>query len=340
MKKKIILSVLVIILIAASFIAYKIFGPSVQSKDVQYLFIRTGSSMKDLKKELIDKKFIASSAQFSQVAKLLKYKNVKPGRYKVYDGMSVYELVRMLRGGVQTPVNLVITKLRTKEDLARRAGNIFECDSLQLIRFLSSNDSLKQFEVDTTTVMTLVLPLTYSGNWNSTPQKIMLRFQTAWKEFWNNERKQKATTLGLTPIQVSTLASIIDEETNKASDRPNVASVYLNRIKQGMPLQADPTVKFALKNFALKRVLNAHLETKSPYNTYLNAGLPPGPICTAQTETIDAVLNAPKTEYLYFVANSAFDGTHVFTTNYADHLKYAREYQTALTKLLDSANKK
>ena len=143
-------------------------------------------------------------------------------------------------------------------------------------------------------------------------------------------------------MEVSVLASIIDEETNKASDRPNIASVYLNRIKKGMPLQADPTVKFAMRDFGLKRILNAHLKTASPYNTYLNKGLPPGPICTPATETIDAVLNAPSTDYLYFVANSNFDGTHIFTSNYADHMKYARLYQQELTVLLnkkDSARK-
>ena len=253
--------------------------------------------------------------------------------------MSVYKLVRMLRGGFQAPVNLVITKLRTKEDFAKRAGNIFESDSLQLIQFLNSNDSLKQFDVDTTTVMSIALPLTYSVNWNSTPKKILQNLFTAWKEFWTAERKQKAKDKGLTPIQISILASIVDEETNKAIDRPNVASVYLNRIKKGMPLQADPTIKFAMRDFGLKRILNVHLQTPSPYNTYIHTGLPPGPICTPQTETLDAVLNTPETEYLYFVANSKFDGTHIFTTNYTDHLKYAKEYQTALTIYLDSLKK-
>jgi len=140
--------------------------------------------------------------------------------------------------------------------------------------------------------------------------------------------------------QVFTLASIIDEETNNEIDRPKIASVYINRLAKNMPLQADPTVKFGLKDFGLKRILYGHTQTPSPYNTYLNTGLPPGPICTPQAETIDAVLNAPKTDYLYFVANSTFDGTHVFTSDYDDHMKYARLYQAALTKLLDSANKK
>ena len=339
MIKKIFLYTSVILLIIAAFLAYKILGPSVKADGTQYLFIKTGSGIEDVKKELTDKNFISSTLWFTQVSKLMKYENIKPGRYKMTGGMSVLNLVRMLRSGSQTPVNLVITKFRTKEDFARRAGKIFECDSLQLIQFLNNNDSLEKFGVDTTTVMTLALPLTYSINWNTTPKKIVQQLHTAWKEFWNDERKQKATQKNLTPVQVSILASIIDEETNKASDRPNIASVYINRIKVGMPLQADPTVKFALRDFSLKRILSGHLQKESPYNTYLHTGLPPGPICTPQTETIDAVLDSPETDYLYFVANSKFDGSHIFTTNYDDHMKHAREYQKALTIYLDSLKK-
>lgn len=342
MKKRIFLSILAIVVITAAFFAYKIFGPGVHSKGegTQYLFVKTGSTIDDVKKELLEKKFISSTTWFNQASKFLKYTNVKPGRYKAANGMSIFELVRLLRNGKQSQVNFVITKLRTKEDLARRAGNLFECDSLRMIQFLNNNDSLNQFDVDSSTVMALALPLTYTINWNTTPKKILQQFHLAWKNFWTDEKKQKAAEQGLTPLQVSTLASIIDEETNKVSDRPNVASVYLNRIAKKMPLQADPTIKFALKDFGLKRILSGHLQVQSPYNTYLNTGLPPGPICTPQSETIEAVLNAPKTDYLYFVASSNFDGSHIFTTNYDDHLKYAKEYQSALNKLLDSAKSK
>jgi UPF0755 protein len=176
------------------------------------------------------------------------------------------------------------------------------------------------------------MPFTYTIKWNTTAGKIFQQFYTAYKNFWTAERKEKANKLGISPVQVSTLASIIDEETNSKTDKPNVASVYLNRIAKGMPLQADPTLKFALKNFDLKRLYDTHKRTVSAYNTYLNKGLPPGPICTPQVETIDAVLDSPKTDYIYFVASSAFDGTHVFTTNYTEHIKYARTYQQELNK--------
>jgi UPF0755 protein len=201
-----------------------------------------------------------------------------------------------------------------------------------MIRFLNNGDSLKTYALDTNTVMAAAMPLTYEIKWNTTPEKIFQQFYTAYKNFWTAERKQKAEQLHLTPMEVSTLASIIDEETNSSEDRPNIASVYLNRIAKGIPFQADPTVKFALKDFALRRVREKHLQFVSPYNTYMNKGLPPGPICTPSLETIDAVLDSPKTDYLFFVANSDFSGTHVFTANYEDHIKYARLYQQELNK--------
>jgi UPF0755 protein len=210
---------------------------------------------------------------------------------------------------------------------------------LQMIHFMNNNDSLKKYGVDTNTVMAIVMPYTYSINWNSSAGKIFDQFYTAYKKFWTDQRKTKADTLHLTPLQVITLASVVEEETNKKEDKFKIASTYLNRIRTGIRLQADPTVKFAMKNFALKRVLGVHLQTVSPYNTYMYAGLPPGPICTPTAETIDAVLNAPATDYLYFVASYKFDGTSIFTSNLTDHSKYARLYQQELTRRMDSAKK-
>jgi UPF0755 protein len=332
MKKKIILSAIAVIILLAGFFAWKFFGPAISVKEESYLYIKTGSSYQDVQTELVKNDFIPGIAWFDMVSKIVGYKNIKPGRYQLKNGMSLLNLVRMLNNGQQSPVNFVITKIRVKEVLAKKTGAAFECDSLQMINFLNNPDSLKLYGLDTNTAMSVALPLTYTIKWNTTPGKIFQQFYTAYKVFWTAERKQKADSLHLTPTGVITLASIIDEETNAPSDKPNIASVYLNRINKGMPLQADPTLKFALKNFALKRVLNIHKETVSPYNTYINKGLPPGPICTPQAETIDAVLDSPKTDYLYFVANSDFSGTHIFTTNYEDHMKYARLYQEELNK--------
>jgi UPF0755 protein len=332
MKKKIIFSTIGILILFAGFFAWKFFGPAVTIKQERYLYIKTGSGIGDVKNELREKHFIRSAAWFNMISKIAGYKNVKPGRYAVKDGMSLLNLVRMLKNGQQSPVNFIITRIRTKENLAEKTGAAFECDSLQMIRFLNNPDSLKPYELDTNTVMAAAMPFTYTIKWNTTPRKIFQQFYAAWKNFWTPERKEKADALHLTPLEVSTLASIIEEETNAQSDKPNIASVYLNRIAKGWPLQADPTLKFAMKNFGLKRILNVHKETISPYNTYLNKGLPPGPICTPSLETIDAILDSPKTDYMYFVANSDFSGTHIFTTNYEDHLKYAQLYQQELNK--------
>jgi len=332
MKKKILFSVLVVILLIVGFVGWNFFGPTIHAPEKKYFYIRTGETYEGVKDSLTSQKIIPGTTWFDWASKAIGYDKVKPGRYEIKKGMSLTGLVRMFRNGQQSPVNFVITKIRTKEVLASKVGNAFECDSTQMIHFLNNPDSLKEYGLDTNTVMAVAMPLTYTIKWNTTPSAIFRQFHTAYKTFWTDERKQKADRLGISPTQVSTLASIIDEETNSKTDKPNVASVYLNRIAKGMPLQADPTVKFAMRNFGLKRVLRGHLETVSPYNTYLNKGLPPGPICTPDIETIDAVLNSPKTDYIYFVASSAFDGSHVFTTNFNDHLKYARIYQQELNK--------
>jgi UPF0755 protein len=332
MKKKIILITIALILLIAGFFAWQLFGPAVSVKKENYLYIRTGSSYEEVQQELIKNDFIGGTTWLNLATKIVGYKKIKPGRYKLTNGMSMTSLVRLLKNGQQTPVTFVVTKIRTKEGLADKIGSAFECDSLQMISFLNNRDSLVAYDLDSNTAMAVVMPLTYDIKWNTTPGKLFQQFYTAYKTFWTPERKVKAEKLGLTPTSVSALASIIDEETNKAVDRPKIASVYLNRINKGMPLQADPTLKFALKNFGLKRLLNEHKEVVSPFNTYMNKGLPPGPICTPQMETIDAVLDAPKTDYLYFVANSDFSGMHIFTSNYEDHMKYARLYQQELNK--------
>lgn len=333
MKKRILLGTIAVILLVAGFFAWKFFAaPLSTEKEGTYLYIKTGSTFKDVQEELVKGKFIHSTVWFRMVSRTVGYKNVKPGRYKIAKGTSLMNLVRMLKNGQQSPVSFVITKIRTKEGLAQKIGNQFECDSEQVMKFINNPDTVSTYGFDTNTVMAVALPLTYELKWNTTPDRIFHQLFAAYKNFWTDEKKQKAAALGLSPIEVSTLASIIDEETNDPADRPDIASVYLNRIAKGMPLQADPTVKFALKDFGLRRIYESHTRFESPFNTYINKGLPPGPICTPSLETVDAVLNCPKTDYLYFVANSDFSGSHIFTSNYEDHMKYARLYQQELNK--------
>jgi UPF0755 protein len=257
------------------------------------------------------------------------WQKIKAGKYEIKKGSSLLDIVRMLRNGRQTPVNLVITKLRTKEDFARLVGNKFEPDSIKTISFLNNKDSLQAFDKSPETVMTAVLPDTYTFFWNTSPKNIYKKLAEEEKKFWTTERIQKANKLGLTPVQAYTLASIVDEETNAMKEKGTIASVYLNRVNKRMPLQADPTIRFALNDFTIKRVYGDHLKVVSPYNTYQNTGLPPGPICTPSKKTIDAVLNAPATDYLYFVADSSFNGTHSFSVTYAEHMQKAKAYQKA-----------
>ncbi len=333
--KKIILFVFVIAIITAGYCAWELFGPTVSSPENNFFYIHTGSGYLQVKNDLRKENIIGSDFWLDKVAKYAGYdKNVKPGKYRISKGLSIVSLVRMLRGGRQEPVNLVITKLRTKEDLARKIGNGFETDSIAAINFLNSNDSLLQFDVDTNSMMTMVIPNTYTFTWNTNLEKILKKLYAEEKKFWNNERVQEAQKIGLSLKEVFTLASIVEEETNKQADKGKIASVYLNRKRKGMRLAADPTIKFAMKNFELKRIYTKYLSYPSPYNTYKNAGLPPGPICTPSIKTIDAVLNMPETDYLFFVARSDFSGFSDFATTYAEHLIYAKAYQQALDSLI------
>ena len=327
---KLIKILLIVLVLVLAVVAFKIVGPATHQPANGFLYVKTGTTLPQLKQQLIEENILGSITWFNFAEKYLNIDKVKPGKYKVDNGMSALNLLRMLRNGSQTPVNFVVTKLRTKEQLAGKMGKSFEFDSITAIQFLNNSDSLKKYDLDSNTVMAAVLPLTYQNKWNTTPDAVFNKFYNAYKNFWTEERKQKATEKGLSVMQVITLASIVDEETNAAKEKGTIASAYINRIKKGMPLQADPTVKFALKDFTIKRVFFKHLSVASPYNTYKNKGIPPGPICTPQEATVDAVLNAPQTDYIYFVASPAFDGTHVFSTNYEDHKKLAKDYQEAL----------
>lgn len=341
MKRKIIVSLIGILLLIGFFLGWQFLGPTVKSPEGKYFFIKTGSTYTDVKQSLLDEKIISNEYFFNLLATQSKYnKMVKAGRYKINTGMSIFKLIRMLRSGNQSPVNLVINKLRTKEDLAKKIGDNFECDSAQFMEVLNSPGIWQLYQLDSNNIISCIIPNTYSIFWNTTANKILEKLDAESKKFWNQSRLTKARDLQLSPQQVYTMASIVEEETNKDSDKGKIASVYLNRIAAGMKLQADPTVKFALKNFGLTRILYGHLSYQSPFNTYVITGLPPGPICTPSIKTIDAVLNAPQTNYLYFVAKPTFDGYSNFASTYAEHVVNAKAYQQALDSLVKAkANK-
>ena len=334
--KKILLIILIVAVLGAALAAWLVIGVGTGfSSKKETLYIRTDAATKKAVMDSIRvNKIINNETIFNFLASRMGYwDQIKPGKYEIEKGSSILGIVRKLRNGQQTPVDLVINKLRTQEDFARLTGNKFEFDSIDVINYIRSSEFLRKHEINTDEAMALVLPDTYRFYWNTTPEKVFSKLANETEKFWTEERKRKAESKGLTPLQITTIASIVEEETNAQAEKGNVASVYINRIRKGMPLQADPTVKFALKDFSLKRIYHKHLTVESPYNTYRVKGLPPGPICTPSKKTIDAVLNAPETEFYYFVASPKFDGTHEFSVTYDEHLKRAKVYQEALNKL-------
>jgi len=298
----------------------------------QVFFEYKNEGLSQLADSLVAKKIIYEKTSFLLLAKVLKIEDkIKAGKFLVKRKTSVLDLIRMLRNNRQATVKLVLNKVRTKGEFAKLISTAFEKDSTAVMAFLSSNDSLKGFDTDTTQLFTLLIPNTYEFYWSSSMAQILGKLQKEQIHFWSqNNRIQKAATKGLTENQIYTLASIVEEETNYDTDKSLIASVYQNRLKKQMPLQACPTIKYAMQDFTITRIYEKYLSNASPYNTYRVKGLPPGPICTPAAKTIDLVLEAPKTEYIYFVAKADFSGYHHFSNNYAEHDRYAKEYQKKL----------
>jgi UPF0755 protein len=258
--------------------------------------------------------------------------NIRTGRYAIAPGEGAFVVFRHLKNGMQTPLNLTIPCVRTIDRLAGYLGEKLMMDSLDVLDALTDSNTCQQYGYDTATVICMFIPNTYSVYWNIATDKLLEKMKTECERFWNNERTQKAASMNLKPTEVMTLASIVDEETANDREKPMIAGMYFNRLKTGMPLQADPTVKFALKQFELKRIWNNLLQVNSPYNTYRNIGLPPGPIRIPTVAGIDAVLNHVDHDYLYMCAKEDFSGTHNFARTYAEHLQNAAKYSKALNE--------
>jgi len=336
--KKLISLVLLFCLLLAAVGAWVVFGSGTTFLQKQkVLLIYPGNTNEKALTLLLQKEEIVNNLwAFKLIASQLGvWQKIMPGRYEILRGESLFTLAKKLKNNQQSPVKLVINKLRLPADLAKIVAQHFMADSLSTIQFLTNPDSIAQFNVDTNTLMTMVIPNTYNVYWTTPVNEILTRLNKEKNTFWDkNERLQKAAAMSLTPVQVYTIASIVEEETNKNDEKGNVASVYINRYNKGMPLGADPTIKFALKDFKMKRIYFKDLMVQSPYNTYRNKGLPPGPICTPSVKTIDAVLSAPATDYLFFVAKSDFSGYHSFSENFAEHKRKAAEYQKALNEMI------
>jgi len=310
----------------------KVFAPNTgKFTQGEYLYVHTGSDYEQVKTELKNGGFVSDMNSFDFLAKRFQLPgHIHPGKYKIREAMSNYEMIRMLRGGKQTEVKLVINKVRTLADFISLVSSNLEADSNTLKQMLHDPVYLAQFSLDTNTVMCAVVPATYFFKWNTTADKAFKKIEDNYTRFWDADRKARARSRGLTPTQTVILASIVDEESNINEDKPKIASVYLNRLQKGMKLQADPTVKFAVGDFTIRRITGPMLDNTSLYNTYKYTGLPPGPICTPAASSVEAVLEAPQTTYLYFCAKEDFSGYSNFASTYDEQLKNARAYQQAL----------
>jgi len=324
-----------LLLIASGFRAFELFGyifkPNVLKDAV--ILIPSGATFTDVEKLLQEQQVIQNYKAFRWVAKKKKYKkSIKSGRYELKKGWNTNVLMNKLRNGVQDPVNVTFNTIRTFPELAGKVATYLETDSATLLAEFMSKDIPARYSFTEATFPAMFIPNTYQFFWTVTPSQFIERMKKEYDKFWNSERTAKASALGMSKIEVSTLASIIQEETNKNDEKPIVAGVYINRLKRGMLLQACPTVKYAVGDFSIRRVTTVMTEIVSPYNTYQNTGLPPGPITFAEIQSIDAVLNAKQHDFLYFCANDNFSGYNVFARTLAEHNRNAARYQSALNQ--------
>lgn len=312
----------------------RVFVPNVKLDAANELFyIPSGSDFSYVAERFDEMGILENVKSFEWVAEKKGYDtNVKPGRYKIRNGLSNNELVNMLRSGNQDPVMVVFNNVRTLDQLSGKVAQYLEADSVLLATYLSDSELPAKYGFETTTFTSMFIPETYEFFWTASPEDFADRMKQEYEKFWDGERDRKAEKMGMTRSEVVTLASIVDEETLYDDENSRVAGLYMNRLEQGIPLQADPTLKFALGDFSRQRILNEDKEINSPYNTYKFKGLPPGPISIPSVSAIDGVLDYEKHRYLYMCAKADFSGYHAFARDYSQHLKNAREYQRELNK--------
>lgn len=307
--------------------------PNFMPKETVYIYIGEDNSFTDLCQQLQDSADCSRIGSFKQLAGMLKYQaNMRTGRYAVSPGMSNLELLNDLRRGHQVATRLTFNNIRFKEDLAERMDEQLMLDKEELLSLLNDSAYCDSLGFTTETIISLFIPNTYEVYWNIPADKLMQRMKREYNAFWTDARLEKAKVIGLTPAEVATLASIVEEETAASDEYPIVAGLYLNRLHRGIPLQADPTVKFAVGDFALQRILFEHLEIDSPYNTYKHAGLPPGPLRVPTIKGMDSVLNYMKHNYLYMCAKEDFSGRHNFAATLAEHNRNANRYRAELNR--------
>ena len=331
----ILLLVMFIAFAGAGYVYYRVFKkPNFSPQKTVYVYVRPETSFDDLLLQLKDVGKLNDEKSFLLWADYKKYsENMKTGRYAVEPNMTNNQLLRNLMSGKQSPIRLTFNNIRTIPQFAGKVSQQLMIDSLTLLNTLQDKALLAQSGYTRESLPALFIPDTYEVYWNISPEKFFERMKKEFDRFWNPARLEKAEKIGLTPVQIGTLASIVEEETNKKDEFSIVAGLYINRLKKGMKLQADPTVKYAVGDFTLRRILNVHLEKESPYNTYLNYGLPPGPIRFPSGPVIDAVLNYSHHDYIFMCAKEDLSGRHNFAVTAQEHSRNRDKYVAALNRL-------
>lgn len=302
-------------------------------KETVYIYVDKQKSFDAILTQLDTTAHVSDIDAFKRIANYMNYPDkIKTGRYAISPDMSLQEVIRNLEGGHQAPVKLKFNNIRTKGDLAKRLASQLMLTEQELMDAFNDAETCSELGFTPETITCLFVPNTYEVYWDISLDSFLKKMKGEYSKFWTNERLEKAKNQGLTPVEVSVLAAIVEEECHFSDEYPTVAGLYLNRLKVGQLLQADPTVKFAVGDFSLKRILTEHLSVESPYNTYKHLGLPPGPIRVASIKGIDAVLNAQKHDYFYMCAKEDFSGRHNFEATYAGHMRNANRYREALNQ--------
>ncbi len=297
------------------------------------LFISESTTFKQISDSLHINNVLKNENAFKWVSKKKNYPTtIKPGRFLFKKGMNTNQAVNILRSGIQEPVDVTFNNVRFKEELAGKVSKYIQADSVSILNLFSDENKIIEYGFNTETFRTMFIPNTYEFYWTTTAEEFANRMKKEYDRFWNAERKTKAKKLNLSPEEVIVLASIVQSETIKPDELKRVAGLYINRLKRGILLQADPTIKYAVGDYSIKRVLNEHLEIESPYNTYKYAGLPPGPIAFSEVSAINAVLNYEEHKYLYMCAKEDFSGYHNFAKTLTQHNRNAAKYREALDK--------
>lgn len=320
-----------VVVIIALFMYHSLFGHQFDIEEKAYIYIDDDDNIDSLRTKISEAGKPSNLVGFNLLASIYNIdKKIKPGRYSIELDNNAVDMVRKIRNHSQDPVNLVIPSVRTVDDLAGRLSRYLLLDSAKISDALHDEDVCEKYGYDTQNISCMFIPNTYQVYWNISLDDLLDRMKKESDTFWNDERKAKAKKAGLSQNEVITLASIVDEETANNGEKSRIAGLYMNRLKAGMPLQSDPTVKYALGDFSLKRIMHGHLNTDSPYNTYKNEGLPPGPIRIPSIAGIDAVLNYEHHNFMYMCAKEDFSGTHNFAVTYDQHLTFAKKYADAL----------